>query len=153
MSKESWLEEFYPISAEEMLTANGRDASSVEIIAHSLRKWKGLTKENLAKHGIDNGEYRELCEVEDICKPFLEIDADSCSLCQKFNTSGGGEFNKCIECPLYKSLGNKPCYDPYHDGTNSGPYAIYDFTGDPQPMIDALQKCIFDEIKRLKDDN
>jgi len=46
MSKESWLEEFYPISAEEMLTANGRDASSVEIIAHSLRKWKGLKELN-----------------------------------------------------------------------------------------------------------
>ncbi len=151
MSKESWLEEFYPISAEEMLTANGRDASSVEIIAHSLRKWKGLTKENLAKHGIDNSHYyRGLREVEDIYKlflePFLEIDADSCSLCQKFNISGN-----CIECPLYKSLGNKTCYDSYYH--DPGPYAIYDFRGDPQPMIDALQKCVFDEIKRLKDDN
>jgi hypothetical protein len=150
MSKESWLEEFYPISAEEMLTANGRDASSVEIIAHSLRKWKGLTKENLAKHGIDNSVYhRVLCEVdEDIYnyKPFLDIDADSCSLCQKFINSLG-DVN-CIECPLYKSLGNKPCYNgPF------APYVLYDLMGDPQPMIDALQKCVFDEIKRLKSDD
>lgn len=39
MSLETWKEEFYPIPADEVPES--------QALAHSLRKWEGLRKENL----------------------------------------------------------------------------------------------------------
>ena len=44
MSIESWKAEFYPTPADE--------ASKDQAIAHSLRKWEGLRKENLDRHEL-----------------------------------------------------------------------------------------------------
>ena len=46
MSLKTWKKEFYPKEA--------IDAIKTELMAtkHSLRKWRGLTKANLKKHGL-----------------------------------------------------------------------------------------------------
>lgn len=45
MSLQTWKDEFYPVPASEPI--GGHKAQ----IEHSLRKWRGATKENTEKHG------------------------------------------------------------------------------------------------------
>lgn len=46
MSIKTWKEEFYPVKPRKSMTTK-------EAIEHSLRKWEGLRKSNLKKHGLE----------------------------------------------------------------------------------------------------
>lgn len=120
MSLSTWKKEFYPTEAK-----NVKEADAVE---QSLRKWIGLRRKNLAKHGvrhdmditylIGDGNYN------------MVIDGDSCALCQHYLSLN---FKPCSDCPLYAALGGSCDYD------RSAPYDIWRNTSNPEPMIAALQ--------------
>lgn len=116
MSLATWTAEFYPVPADQV--------PAEEAVAHSLRKWRGLTKENLERHG---GEIN-LCDAK-FGTERIAIDVSTCALCIHYYNDGS-----CWKCPLKRLLGKK-CFrrgEPYHK---------WGCTGDPLPMIRALEAC------------
>lgn len=81
MTKESWINEYYPKDVDEVTEA--------EAVAHSLQKWIGVRVKNLVNHGLTN--------------PPIRIDASTCALCELYYDKITG----CEECPLFKHLGYK----------------------------------------------
>lgn len=131
MTLKSWCKEFMPKMPTKRLT-------KLQAIEHSLRKWKGLTKANLKKHDLSREHYW----IEDGEKDsLLDIDADTCALCVKYYDDKADTFrDACLACPLFRTLG-KPC-----DHLKSSPYAIWKDTGNPNPMIRALEKTLEREM-------
>lgn len=127
MSFSSWKREFYPKKSDTV-------KSEKEAIKHSLRKWQGLTKQNLKKHKITLS-----AGIPSLYPPYIEtktdsffIDYTSCSLCY---WSFDHLTKDCDECPLGKIIGDS-C------GGKKGPYAYFTKTNDPTLMINALKKCL-----------
>lgn len=117
MSLKTWKAEFYPTPCNSVVT-------SASAIRHSLRKWQGLTPENLEKHGccMSYGD-EAIKDVEDP-EESLEINASSCSLCAFYE-------ELCSRCDLTKHTGGKDCMA---DGS-----AWLEWKKEnPQPMIDLL---------------
>lgn len=152
MSFKTWKEEFYPVTAQEIVE---KCATRQELILHSLQKWNGLKQENLDKHNVsiiqarvfnyivfDNkdmeffktleftywGELKEKLEGID----HLIIDSDSCSLCVK--------YEDCEDCPLYDMRDQTPCDEA--DENDSGPFEIWQTEKDPMIMIHTLKDCL-----------
>jgi hypothetical protein len=119
MSLQTWKDEFYPIHAFKAV------GSELEAAKHSLRKWIGLRKENLEKHGLER-KGREISSTDFINFPF-SISESSCALCQYHD-------GYCNDCILY-TLGNG-CEE---EGSE---YIIWVNEGDPEPMIKALEEAI-----------
>jgi hypothetical protein len=141
MSLETWKKEFYP---EEAKTVIGDKA-----IAHSLRKWEGLTPENLVKHGIVRKKTRLIANREDD----FYVDCDSCALCVHYlNYAVPEDQNECVACPLFKLIGAS-CVENDSDTVdkNQIPFQIWWRTGNAQPMIDALRKLRDDEMNERRD--
>ena len=126
MSVESWIEEFYPILAQDIVR---RSDDPLVLTKHSLQKWKGFLPKNLEKHSI--GE-------EDVLE--VQSDVSSCALCQKYLDGAETYLGNCKKCPLYQLRGAK-CYD----GTQSP--AVY------SSKIDCYGRPQFPEktIKGLED--
>jgi hypothetical protein len=106
MSIESWKEEFYPEPA------SGKFVKRTDLSAcrHSLRKWRGLTKENLQRHGLTqdgNTLYEEL-------PPDSEDDFSDRRV-----TSFG-----CLSCILYKVRGGQACDSPFPRGRVLPVYSV-----------------------------
>lgn len=121
MSIKTWKEEFYLVDA--------RDVPKEEALAHSIKKWRGLTPENLAKHDLRRlGSY--LHDDYGACA-YFGIDTSSCALCTHYYSPG-----ECYGCPLYQHLGAR-C-----DNDLDSPYGIFVGDGDPKPMIVALKGSI-----------
>lgn len=131
MSLQTWKDEFYPTPATE-------DKSIA--VAHSLRKWEGLTLEHLRRHGLillknttcivnekDAGVYAKEYYDENVTCDKLGIKRSSCSLCIAYN-------DNCSECPLGKS-GNT-C------DAEESPYEIWLKTSNPKTMIVALKELL-----------
>lgn len=97
-----WLMNYYPVTADHL-----RDATNLECLEHSLKKWIGLTR--LKSYGLmlDHDE-RSLVE-DKTSNIVLRIDSGSCSLCIKHYDAYNDEIN-CNKCPLAIHLG-KPCDD------------------------------------------
>lgn len=118
MSLKSWTDEFYTISANEVLK---KDA-----VAHSLKKWIGLRPEHLERHGLELNLEKRCIKSSD---EEFDIDADTCALCvHYFNI-----LSHCFACPL--SNNGYTCYNL------NKPYYIWISTGNPEPMIKALEAC------------
>lgn len=126
MSLLTWLATFYPEAAEDIADA---DVSDSALVRHSLRKWEGLRKENLKKHGLRLRLFNGEIEGEEGAFP---IDASSCALCQRYLLPK----NKCEGCPLYEVLEGVWCDADGH------PYRIWRREGNPEPMIQALQEAL-----------
>lgn len=132
MSLKTWKKEFYPIDADE--------TTKKEAAAHSLRKWKGLTRENLRKHGL----YRNGRAIREAGDPWgydlegkptiMYMDADSCALCHHFMWA---DADVCVACPLAKVLGGTPC-----DRGEQSPFRAFERMGRPAKMINALEKTV-----------
>ena len=69
MSLQTWMDEFYPTPAQKFPT-------ELEAVEHSLRKWKGLTKENLEKHSVVHCRF----SIRDDAHVQLDIDSTTCAL-------------------------------------------------------------------------
>jgi len=143
MSVKTWIKEFYPVEAD---SAEAKAAP----IKHSLRKWQGLLRKNLAKHGltVDNFYNHGLTE------PPIEISGETCALCQTFDKGG---YNQCRKCPLYQVRKKTPCDEVMESecADKIEPEApFYEFvdTGSPNAMISWLKKTanMFNENGKRK---
>ena len=131
MSAMTFIEEFYPVTAQS-IAQSGDDKA---LIRHALQKWTGLLPENLARHKVylaDAELYNEEGEV------FLSINYATCGLCIKYIDKTDPFDTLCDACPLNKMLGHS-C-DEDDDGNDGGIY--YEALSDPQIMIDALNRVL-----------
>jgi len=106
---EQWLKAFYPCSAQEA-AARGVD----EAVRHSLRKWRGLRQENLAKYA---------CAL-----PPIKVNEETCALCVLFI---GNE--DCQGCPIADAT--------FCCNNVVGAFSRYDLRRDPEPMIQILTEA------------
>lgn len=147
MSMETWKKEFYPIDASKT-SENGA-------LAHSLRKWKGLTRASLKKHGLVKGsdylnyivfqkdqinEYT--CGVDgvdgvDSDNYEFKVTDETCALCHHYRI----DDLDCGKCPLLLANNNKPC-DESMRYNRSSPYESFLEHDNPKPMIRLLEKAI-----------
>jgi hypothetical protein len=129
MSMQTWIDEFYPITAEEAARGSAKDAT-----VHSIRKWEGLRPSALAKHGctlIENTLY-------DVDDRRLVIASNSCALCVKFYSTK----TYCRRCPLAKARDGTPC-DKHMLGERIAPYfELTESPNGPEPMIAWLGKAL-----------
>ena len=126
MTIETWKQEFYPTSAD---TVTQDDA-----IQHSLTKWKGLRNENLERHGLT----RSGCHITDSDLLF-RIDASTCSLCTHYYK------DMCEGCPIVAEQEETCDHDGDYGGTGqyrTGQYQSFTMDGNPEPMIDLLERCL-----------
>lgn len=128
MSLESWKAEFYPVPAAD---ASGSDAEAIE---HSLRKWRGLEPEALARHGVERrGRY-----IQD-AEECLLIGDTSCALCRRHDVMDG----TCPRCPIKLARGRR-CDRAdaleVRSGTDS-PWVEWAGNGNPYAMQSALHKA------------
>lgn len=116
MSLQTWKDEFYPVPASEPM---GEHKAQIE---HSLRKWRGATKENTEKHGVFYEDHTIFDETDSTGK--FMFGSESCSLCLN---------NECHECPIVLS-GRFGCNYSYSEYRMSG--------CDPTPMIAVLENLL-----------
>lgn len=128
MSLDSWKKEFYPIDADDVKIEDACD--------HSIKKWEGLRKENLAKHDV----YVTGCVIEDKTGDYMLISSSSCALCRYFEHTGGK--HGCQKCPLYEALDFHRC----DDKRSTDPYGEWFDSRNPESMIKYLY-----EVKELYD--
>jgi len=133
MSLETWKEEFYPVDAD----CFSVDNPDIELVEHSLRKWRGLRDKNIKKHNVVHnivvGEVYDKAEDEG----YVQIGAESCALCTVYIDgvdNHDGHHESCCFCPLTDTR-ELPC-----DRGRGAPWLIYTNTGDPEPMIKALEE-------------
>lgn len=130
MSMKTWKEEFYPVGADE--AAKGGNLAAVE---HSIKKWEGLTLENLAAHGVRQHEDAPyvITGPEGLGPGDFPLSMGTCALCEIFALRG----RECHGCPLYDVRGAK-CFK---DGKDEAPYNAFceEYPGRPGPMIEALK--------------
>ncbi len=124
MSLATWKKEFYRTPASRI--------SKKGALAHSLRKWLGLYKSVLKKHGLECQDY----EIVDERDRALEISANSCALCGYFYNDDSG----CPKCPLTIALDHH-CNWPDPD-TEFSIWHDWHRNSNPRPMIAALRKAI-----------
>lgn len=106
MSVESWKEEFYPVDAEDAASSDS------EALAHSIKKWEGLTEESLRKHGLK--------EVP------INMGSNTCALCVRHIEE------ECMDCPIVRR-------EHLRCGYIGSVYAHYLVNRDPQPTINLLR--------------
>lgn len=133
MTLSTWKTEFYPTEASE--------CSKEDAIEHSLRKWRGLRKEALERHGLYFDTY-DYVVVDDDGGYHFTVDASSCALCEHFlaEESDSWDEDRCKACPLSKSRSGISCDDTMNSEKSSPWHAWLDKT-DPEPMIAALEKA------------
>lgn len=124
MSLATWKEEFYG-SMEEAVKS---DRTAIE---HSLQKWIGLRKENLARHHLVGKGYSGL-ETESGEAVNFSIDDSTCSLCLRNQDTD----TPCPTCPLKKTLGYT-C-----DAGGDSLFHSWLQNCNPEPMIRALRKTL-----------
>lgn len=116
MSIATWKKEFYPISASR--------CSKTGAAEHSLRKWLGLRKAALKKHGLTKIPGR--CVITDGRSRFW-FDCDTCSLCRKYPS----KYHEC-DCPIVRLL-DVTCY------AACGRWQDH---GDARPMLTLLRRVV-----------
>lgn len=116
MSIESWKEEFY--------RADLCHAPTL----HAIVKWKGLRKENLERHSV----YHDWMTIWDDEGNDFSVSTITCRLCNIYYRK---DSKSCINCPLHTYL-EEDC------DREEQVYAYWKNTGDPEPMIKALQESV-----------
>lgn len=123
MSLKTWRAEFYPTAASK--------CSKKDAVAHSLRKWQGLTKTNLKKHGL----VTDGSAVHDTGLATFYVDDRSCALCSHYYVDYR-YVDECEGCPLLAHNG-VPCFSQNARGKNL--YYAFLQHKDAKPMIRALK--------------
>ncbi len=142
MSAGSWIRKYYPHLAD----SDEATQSDLAAARHSLRKWKGLRPAALRRHGCELSEISNnvICPST-LAERVLQINSRSCALCQRYD-------DECSQCPLYETLGGRPCDQSDHPGTKVSPWRRWAANQDPEPMILALRRtvwrCWWNEVKR-----
>lgn len=118
------------------------DPSKRELIEHALRKWRGLTDENLKKHGMQAFPDKHI--IRDKLGRGLYVDRMTCSLCFRYMEEVGADVS-CEKCLLYEVLGTDCC------DYRVGPYEIWADGGGAEPMIEALEMAL--EMVKEEEEN
>ena len=130
MSKQSFLNEFYPIPAHKATD------TWTKAIDHSRLKWSGILPENLDNHRCEYDGDGSGCDGYGFDKNrVLSFDNKTCALCVKAEIEAElvGESNECHMCPL-KQLSGLACHD------NGSAYAVGMSDG-PQAMLELLHRA------------
>jgi hypothetical protein len=129
MSLETWRNEFYPLAAEFV-------KERMPAIEHSILKWTGLKKENLAKHGmLLVGKSLRGTTVEG---GSLWISSHNCALCQLYYDRT--LLDTCAACPLSLARGGTNCGERRMYEEISPWNALTD-NANPLPMLAALEEA------------
>ncbi len=124
MSIETWKAEFYRTPAE--------DCPEENAVAHSLMKWRGMTKEVLKRHDVV--AYEHILVSDD---GHLHISGETCALC-KVNENDDG----CYSCILFK-VRSAPCdMRLKEDDPQLSPFEAWVLDRDPMPMIQLLEQAL-----------
>lgn len=130
---DTWKAEFYPVGAK-VAAVSEEDA-----VLHSLRKWTGLRKVAMDKHGVSyNDIYASVGIGEMSCALCLLNDAcDTCELARFLGASASADDDH-VET-AYDGEPYLPCDVPRQ------PFSAFLADHDPEPMIKALEKvCGYD---------
>lgn len=134
MSLQTWMDEFYPTPAQKFPT-------ELEAVEHSLRKWKGLTQENLDKHAMRRFKW----SIGESVEKSLIIDSTTCALCQQHYDaySNIADCDKCVLKKVNVSVENGEQYscDQCMPEDSESKYKIFLYEANPQPMIELLEKA------------
>lgn len=133
MSVCSWQRKFYKTPADK---AAGSDR---EAVRHSILKWTGLLKRNLAKHDVSYSDRKVF--IDDSYDIPFHINGRSCALCHRYSDAGPDEemnviqdcYNKKLEmyCPIVRATG-KSC--------DFGLKSAWNQSKDrPEPMLELLK--------------
>jgi hypothetical protein len=133
MSLQSWKDEFYPVDAAELISNFG--AIDSILLDHSIRKWQGLTPENLEKHKVDKIRGSRCIQDKDV----FYIDDTTCALCEAYVDRK--KPCPCLSCPIYRHTGS-PCFSEYFTFVK---------LNDPQPMLALLNKVKEKVVNESKD--
>ena len=130
MSIKTWEKQFYPVDVSEKFT-------NLEAVQHSLKKWRGLARVELKKHGLTT----TASSIKDDDGYRFHIDSISCALCYKHDV-----LDNCQTCPLNRVRGRR-C-DVVRADEDHSPWGMWMEDHNPQPMIMWLEKA---EQSLLKD--
>lgn len=141
MTLKSWLKEFYPTRADEFKVLQLSPKNKLAATEHSLQKWRGLTPENLKKHGVAVNDVREVVDAADCAgsmsggfdEHYLGVDSHSCSLCQL--TEG-----ECSRCPIVEMRQYRCDIPTIEPKDRQSEWNAFMTTTDPLPMIALLEK-------------
>lgn len=128
MSLESWLDEFYPVSAD----------MADDPLEHSLRKWKGTEAANLAKHRV---ELAKQCVQEPKSNLYFSFGGSNCALCHLHYI---GKIDPCDTCPLTLLKKKKIPNWTYEDAGCEAEWEQFVFNRNPFPMIQLLEEAAKD---------
>lgn len=129
MSTTTWLQEFYPISAKKL--ADDPNSTDRDLVIHSLKKWTGLSPENLKIH---NMFLNETVLKSPGGKTVIRVNYRSCALCLR-HIDRKSKTGMCATCPIVRAHGF-PC-----DDYTLGAYHESLFFGSPK-MIDLLRETL-----------
>lgn len=131
---DDWVKEFYPIEACDV------KGNNKELLEHSLRKWKGATKENVEEYNCAYTDYtiEARCSRKDLINQkhlIFGFGYNTCALClaHKRKHQFGGDWYDCSKCIIVLS-GNPSCV--------TGGSAYAKSKNDPSPMIALLEKLL-----------
>lgn len=140
MSLQSWKEEFYPITAEELKIKLLNDSNffdknfrDIALLKHSILKWTGLLSENLKKHALYKNKKES--KIRDDFEDQLYITHESCALCVIYDEELF-DYGECHYCPIKNET--KKCDHDDRD-TIMTPYGHFFAENDPNPMLKILQ--------------
>lgn len=127
MSVESWMAEFYPVAADDVVAM--RDA-----LTHSLTKWTGALPQNCAKHGVTYFNHcifvQDVYGGRDRTQPFVGFASNTCALCTQHLDRSKSPESQCATCPFVVFTG-VDCDNVFEVSGN-----------DPHPMISTLNVLI-----------
>lgn len=127
-----WKKEYYPSPASR--------SSKHRAAEHSLRKWLGMRKGVLKKHGLTKFDLND-----------AHLDGSgSCALCHHFYT--GSFSDPCATCPLAIVRGGVAC-DSAREDEERAPYYMYVKYGDAGPMIKWLRRAVKHQALTEEEEN
>lgn len=140
MSIKTWCDEFMDVDVEDV--AQG----AIPALEHSVKKWKGLTQEQLDKHGVRITKCEDSGSIwlgDHIC-----LGCSSCALCHQFLDEDGDEdgYGGCARCPITQVRG-APCDESITTRVEgnivaNNPWFSFSDNRDPKPMITLLEQTL-----------
>ena len=133
-----WLAEFYDPAADMIF-----EPTELKAAEHALKKWIGIRPSNLERYNLAINKVLTVYDKTTL-KEILVISWKSCALCYWHLDEYMNII--CDACIIRKISGNE-CSD-FDIVDDSGsipvdtPWTIWVRTGDPEPMIDLLEKCV-----------
>lgn len=145
MSFKSWEKEFYPVSAKTLAESK---ASDIELLEHSLQKWRGALPENLEKHGMTYADHS--LKEKGKRETFFVFSGNSCTLCVRHVTHTVTGLS-CGTCPIVRHTGGSCDGDAYiHCDNGPGerhfsnriPNVYEQSNNTAEPMVQLLEEIL-----------